>query len=234
VAADRAGTLHFAWVASGNGINELHYQRRRAGSPPAPRDTVLDTSGSLLQGPSIACDDSGGVHLVFENWSAQSPTPDYRLWSPSHGWDYGATSLSKDEAPGVFPVALPFGLGDVTTLYLREDPSGLQLVQRLRQLGVPATASVPLAASPAAGGLAIAPNPVRAGARIGLSANAGGDRRFEIFDLAGRRIAEVPASTSGARLIAEVGSGVTSRWPGGVYFARVAGRAETRRFVVLR
>jgi len=234
VACDTSGTLHIAWIGAGSGISELHYQRRRASSAPAPQDTVLDHSGYLLQNASIACDDSGGVHLVYENWSTQASVPEYRLWSPTHGWDWGATDLPQNGAAAIFPAVLPWGPSNVTTLYLREDASELQLVERDRRLGVPTTAATPRTSLVDPPGFAIAPNPLRAGSRLGLAAVGDGNSRFEIFDIAGRRVAEIPGVQSGAHLVAEVGSATTSRWPGGVYFARLSGRPETRRFVVLR
>jgi len=235
-AIDPTGNLHVAWQVAGSAVNELHYQRRRADRPPSPPDTVLHSAGYLLQNPSIACDDSGGVHLVYENWGSQSPIPTYRLWAPTHGWDFGGTEISIDGSPGLFPTVLPHTTHDITSLYVRDDVSHLQLVQRTRQMGVTTTTAVgtpPAEAAPAA--LRLAPNPLRAGARL-VIAGVAGDReaRVEIFDLSGRRVADVPARPDGAALRAEIGPSITAGWTGGVYFARLRGERAARRFVVLR
>ena len=233
-AVDPAGALHVAWQVASTGVNELHYQRRPRTTPPSPPDTVLESSGYLLQNPWIACDDSGGVHLAYEDWGSQYPVPSYRLWSPGHGWDYGGTSIPEDASAGLYPVVLPHSTHDLTVLYLKESANDLQLVQRTRQMGVSGTADVPTPPPLAFRGLELGPNPLRAGSRLTLWDSRTDGDHFEIFDLAGRRIAEAPLHRDGDRLRAEIDATTTARWPGGVYFARLSGHPETQRFVVLR
>ena len=236
-AVDGGGTVHIVWQVAVPGGNELHYQRRPAKTPPAPRDTVLDSAGYLLQNPSVACDDSGGVHVVYENWNAPSSIPNYRLWSPSHGWDFGGTEIPAVlGATGILPTVLPRAPGDVSVLYLREQVEDLQLVERARLLDdtPPITAVPDVPASALDPGWRLAPNPLRAGSRLLLSEPAAADGRFEIFDLAGRRVASVDAHAEAGTARAEVDAAVTARWAGGIYFARLSGRRESHRFVVLR
>lgn len=236
-AVDTAGTLHVAWQAAISGANELHYQRRLLRKSPAPLDTVLGSVGYILQNPSIACDDSGGVHLAFENWGTQSPVPNYRVWSPSHGWDFAATDVPAAlGGHGILPIVLPNGPAEVTVLYLREEGDDLQLVERTRRLaGVPAITAVPgLRPATLDGEWRLGPNPLRAGSRLLLTEPATRAGRIEIFDLAGRRIAAVDARVDGGFAHAEIAGSETAGWAGGIYFARVAGRPASHRFVVLR
>lgn len=230
-AIDPSGALHVAWLQVVSGVTELHYQRRRLTQSPSPRDTVLD-SGSSLQNPSIASDDSGGVHLTYENWSTQLPAPRYQMWTAAHGWDFASTLISESGAPGILPVALPHSTHDVTMIYTREDGSDLQLVQRTRRLGVSATTGAPLAAAPSLGGWHLGPNPLRAGHTLELAAR-GDAGRFEVFDLAGRRVATVEGRVDGELVRGEIAPSVTASWSRGMYFARFSGERESRRFVVL-
>ena len=231
-AVDAAGDLHVAWQVAGSGLNELHYQRRRATLSPAPRDTLLDASGYLLQNPAVACDDSGGVHLSYENWASQVPVPSYRLWTPARGWDVRSTHLTQGGEGGNHPVSLPHSTHDVTVLFTRESEFDLQLVERRRRLGVSATTSAPPPAV-AVSAWQLAPNPLRAGAALRLAA-IGEAAEFEIFDLGGRRMAVIRSETEGPWRRAFVPPALTAEWPGGVYFARLRGAATTQRFVVLR
>jgi len=233
LAVDAQGNLHVAWQVAGSGLNELHYQRRRATLAPAPRDTTLDVSGHLLQNPQLACDDSGGVHLVYENWGAERGVPNYRLFTPARGWDFGGTDLTTEGFSGLYPAVLPHAPGDVTALFLEDSGSDLALVERRRRLGGSLTVSAPGAAPAPAGEWRLAPNPLRAGGALELAV-VGDGAVFEIFDLGGRRMTQVPARAEGPRRHALVSSQVTSAWPGGVYFARLQGGTATRRFVVLR
>ncbi|MEO5616498.1 MAG: M6 family metalloprotease domain-containing protein [Candidatus Eisenbacteria bacterium] len=233
LAVDGAGDLHVAWQVAGSGLNELHYQRRRAGLIPAPRDTMLDASGYLLQNPSITCDDSGGVHLIYENWGTQVPVPSYRLWTAARGWDAGGTALTTPGEGGIYPVALPHSTSDVTTLFTRETGFDLQLVERRRRLGIAPTLAAPPTAPPGMPGWQLAPNPLRAGAVLRLAARGAGTA-FEIFDLGGRRMAEVPCTAEGGWRRASIPAALTAGWPGGVYFVRLRGGGASLRFVVLR
>lgn len=236
-AVDSAGTLHVVWQATIEGNNELHYQRRLKKQPPAPRDTVLDSAGYLLQNPSIACDDSGGIHLAYENWATRLAIPRYRLWSPSHGWDFSSTDIpAVPGTNGVLPIVLPSRPTDVSVLYLREQGDDLQLVQRTRKLGgTPPIAAVPGLPPGATGeGWRLAPNPLRAGRRLLLTEPASRAGCFEIYDLAGRRVAAVDARLDGGFAHAEIAASVTAGWAGGIYFARASGHPESHRFVVLR
>ncbi len=233
MAADGAGDLHIVWQVAGSGVNELHYQRRRLSLPPAPRDTTLARSGYLLLNPSLACDDSGAVHVMYENWGSQIPVPHYRLWTPARGWDLGGTTLVAGGEGGIFPAVLPHSPGDVTALYIRQDGPELQVTERRRRLGASATLSSPPGAPAAPAGWRLAPNPLRAGGALSLGA-AGEGTAFEIYDLSGRRVAEVDAVARGSWREARLPAGATAGWAGGVYFARLRGGGAAARFVVLR
>src|SRR6185503_926047 len=48
-AIDSRGALHLAWLASGPGVNEIHYQRRFRFGGISIADTVIESRGELIQ-----------------------------------------------------------------------------------------------------------------------------------------------------------------------------------------
>jgi len=234
IAVDGAGNLHTLWQVGGSSINELHYQRRRAGSSPAPQDTLLGTTNGLLQGLSAACDDSLDIHLAYEDWSGPVPKVCYKRYTPAGGWEFGGTNISTTSVVSTQPIVLPHAPGDITMLYVSTDGESYTLDERRRVYGSSGTTSIPVAPT-LASGFDVGPNPLRAGSAIRFSgpASASSDR-LEVFDLAGRRVASVPVRIALGRFEAEVNGAMTRSWGDGVYFATLRGGREKARFVVLR
>ena len=81
--------------------------------------------------------------------------------------------------------------------------------------------------------LRLAPNPLRSGQSLRLESQGDGDR-FEIFDLSGRHMADIPAQSENGRRIATVPASITAAWTDGIYFARLRGGRTEARIVVLR
>ena len=92
-------------------------------------------------------------------------------------------------------------------------------------------------APPLARGLTLSPNPARAGARVRLTSGASGIATYEIYDLAGRRQARLPADATGAAEWDTRGRDGRPSAPG-VYFARALQRdgslGEARRLALVR
>lgn len=233
-AVDREGSLHCVWQVSGAGISELHYQIRYQSNAPYLSDTLLESStGSLVQNPSVACDDSGGVHVAYEDWSGALPVVRYKLHTPQRGWDVVGADLCPAGEGATRPMVLPHGPGDVTVLQIGESNDQFSLVERRRMMGTNGTTSVPVAIA-LDGTLRAGPNPLRAGGTLRVSGSVSGEPdRLEVYDLAGRRVASVPTIFSARGFTATLDAGLTSRWADGVYFARLRGQPRSVRFVVI-
>jgi hypothetical protein len=233
-ALDSAGTLHTVWQVGGGPLNELHYQRRPKNTAPAPADTTIETAGNLLQHPAVACDDSMGVHLVYEDWGESLPRARYKLRSPTRGWEVVSTDLTVPGEGAIQPIPLPQSPYDVTNLFVSQNFSDSRLAEHRRLLGSPGTASVPTPA-PGLPFLRLGPNPLPPGASLSLSGETAAPAPWvDVFDVAGRRVATMATRVSGKQFSARFGSELTSTWSAGVYFATLRGSRQSARFVVLR
>jgi hypothetical protein len=233
-AFDRLGTLHTVWQVSGAGISELHYQPRPQYSPLSLPDTLLESSGVLVQNPAVACDDSMGVHVVYEDWSGALPVVRYKLKDPSLGWDVVGTVLAPAGEGALQPAILPQGPGNATVLESAQIDGDFGLVERRRVMGTSPTSEAPLPVLPGLA-LRLGPNPLRAGSTLRVTGRIPAAAGWlDVFDLAGRRVAAVPTIVAGGVFSATVDALLTARWPSGVYFARPRGLDRSARFVVIR
>lgn len=239
---DAAGTLYAVWQVSGPGINEIRFQRRPATlDAPSPRDTVIESYGGPVQNPTIRLDPQGGLHIAYA--AANSPSDPlqarYKRWHPTLGWDIRGTSVTRAADGNVVRVAaVPESPGKVTVLVNAFPQGEPELLERRRTTDLPTPLATPPAPPPRrALALSLGPNPLPPGRTLELrySGPVGGATVVEVYDLAGRRVLEVPLEgTPGARA-ARVGPALTRAWPSGVYFARVRGTREAAtRLVVLR
>jgi len=234
IAVDGAGNLHTLWQVGGSSINELHYQRRRAGGTPAPQDTLLGTANGVLQALTAAADDSLDIHLAYEDWSGPTAKVCYKRWTPTGGWEFGGSNVSQPNVISTQPLVLPHGPGDVTVLYVSTDGEDYTLEERRRLFGATGNTSVPVVPSILAG-IRVGPNPLHAGSTVRFSgAVSPWDDRLDVFDVAGRRLASVPVRTAAGRFEAVLDGSATRSWRDGVYFAALRGSGERTRFVVLR
>ena len=228
---DSGGVLHSVWQVATGGGDELHYQRRQPAGRPSQRDTTIEALGSGQQNPTLALDPLGGVHLAYERRFDAGQRVLYKHWRPDIGWDHRGTEISDDTDLNTTSVELlPTSWGNVTVLWTGSDGSTTSLRQRERSLDGEAVTSAPPAG--VVPGLTLGPNPLRAGDMLvcaGARLSAGDV--LELFDAAGRRVAEATTSGDGrARITREATRGLAS----GLYFARVRGRDVHGRVVVLR
>jgi immune inhibitor A len=248
VIMDAAGTLHSVWLVSGAGLNEIHYQRRPASGNPAPADTTLEVDGGLIQGPRLAADPEGGIHLVYQSPSVQASQIRYKRWRPGRGWDQRSTevtlpAMGNAQRPGVAPVSP----GVVSVLYAGYAGGQPQFMERRRVTDLPGALDIAIPPSVAAR-LVLGPNPLRAGQplRMSWAGNAPGpNAAVDFFDLSGRLVATARlapgASASGPASPGVIGFGgslapaASDGWSSGVYFGRVRGsRQPATRLVFLR
>lgn len=237
---DAAGNLHFAWLCIGPAVSEIHYQFRPA-SPDTLGigDLLLESRGEPMAGIVLGAGADLSIHLVFEATRSGITQIRYRRMSPGEGWDLNSTEISlPSDGTAKRPVVFPRPEGDVSvgyTLYpVTGDP---QLMIRHRVLnGTPEspTTSVPFASS---SGIHIGPNPLRAGGVLriewsGVVASPPGP--VEVFDIAGRRVASLPWSSSGTGWSARADGALTRSWATGVYFARTGATGASTRIVVIR
>ncbi len=232
LAVEDDGTAHVVWQQSASGVSELHYMTRPVTGSFSPRDTILESSALPLQNPAIAFDPLGGLHVAFERATASGSEACYRRKVPGRGWDFRSTVVSDGFTGSVMRVAvLPVSNGGVSVLYTAFDGSYHEMARRRRADG-DAAADVPELAPLPASVLTAGPSPLRPGQSFrvwGLSLAPG--ERVELFDAAGRRVAETRAEDGSGR--ATFAGGSTARLSPGLYFVR-AGRAATARLVVLR
>ncbi len=233
VVADSAGTAHVVWQQSAPGASELHYMSRPATGSFAPRDTVLESSSSTLQNPSLTLDVFGNLHLAFERDTPGGMQVRYRRFARGRGWDFRSTDISDPAAGNASRTSvLAVTNGGVSVLYTNYGASGFQQMSRRRRLDGNAVLGVPPPAPAPAASLALGPNPLRAGTGLLLSGAAiAPAARVELFDASGRRVATTIAAASGGR--AEFPRALTGALPPGLYFVR-AGRTAHARLVVLR
>ena len=240
------GELHAVWEESSAGLNELLYQRRVGFGLPIPTGEVLVSSGLAIQHPRLVDGADGVIHLVYETANPPTEGVRYRRWRPGRGWDAMSTDiLSPSILGGARPVALPQPGGDVTVVFIGEQDQRSRLVVR-RRVPLPRVSDAPgpapaPAPSIAASGLALGPNPLRAGQTLrawtitAAGAPGSGSPMLDVFDASGRRVAAVATLRVGSRLEARVPGGSTSSWPAGMYFARLRGsRSERARITVVR
>ncbi len=126
------------------------------------------------------------------------------------------------------PALVARGLDDVTVVWLADASTAPVPRTRTRGGGGGVTGAPRQARGPAVA-LAVAPNPLRAGAAFALRGADAGEV-VEFFDASGRRLATLHAGADG-RLVVDRAS--TRPWPSGLVFARTARTARTARFVVL-
>jgi immune inhibitor A len=236
--ADRRGTLHIVWQTSGPGRSEIHYQRRPRGAAVAQWDSLLDAEGYVLQNPSITADSADGLHIVYEALPAGIAEVRYLQSRPGVGWDAVSTRVTDvQDGTASRPVALPASDREVAIAYNQFTDDGTRIRMRRRVVGATAlTAAVPI--EPTGTFLRCGPNPLRAGAPLELIWNGVGPverPRVELFDLAGRRVAEAPLIPAGRGWRAHLSGERTRALAAGVLFARVPGAPQaTVRLVVVR
>jgi len=231
VEVDDDGTAHVVWQQNSPGASELHYMKRPATGAFTPRDTVLEASAETLQNPCIAMDQLGGIHLIFERGTATGIQLRYRRFVPGRGWDFRSTDVSDvGQGSASRGAVLAVTPGGVSILYTSYAGIAYEQLSRRRRLDGGAVADVPVATRHVTA-LAIGPNPLPAGQDLLVAGPAiAPEARVELFDAAGRRIAETVAGPAGGR--ASFGRGVTGALPAGLYFVRAGGDARARLVVV--
>lgn len=231
VVVDADGTAHVVWQQSSPGASELHYMKRPATGTFSPRDTVIEASAENLQNPSLALDQLGGLHLLFERGTANGVQMRYRRFVPGRGWDFRSTDVSEVEQGSASRGAvLAVSPGGVSILYTSYAGVSYQQFSRRRRLDGGAVADVPIAPRTVPG-LALGPNPLLAGRDLIVSGpSLAPSARVEMFDAAGRRVAATVAEPSGGR--AAFDRGVTGSLPAGLYFVRAEQGARARLVVV--
>ena len=225
---DANGTLHVVWQQSGSGLSEVHYQQRFANSPPAPRDTIIESIADQLQNPRIAVDLLGGLHMSYERITAIGTQLRYKRWRPVFGWDYRGTEISATGDGSISHAdVLPISNGAVSLVYTGFDGERERLVERVRALDQLVAAAPPPV--PARATLVrMGPSPLRAGEPLTVSGATLGEAFVELFDASGRRLAITRAQNGRARFGAEV----TRMLAPGLYLTRVRGAASGRLVVI--
>ncbi|MCC6652530.1 MAG: M6 family metalloprotease domain-containing protein [Candidatus Eisenbacteria bacterium] len=224
--------FHIVWQQQTSGVSEIHHQRRPRLGPPSPRDTTIERSPDALQSPSVATDQLGGIHLVFERTTASAQVLRYKRWQAGRGWDFVATDVSdplrESIARGSLVAVSP---GGVSVNYVSSDGISDQMFSRRRRLDGFAAADVPESVRPA-DATALSPNPARAGSALLLR-----DPRVspgdvtDLLDAAGRRVASVRAERAGEVRFTPA---ATRELPAGLYFARSRATGRAARLVVIR
>jgi immune inhibitor A len=242
--AESDGSIHSLWIESGTSSSEIHYQLRRAFGGYAPEDTTLETSSSTLARARIARDASGTLHVVFERSVNGVTQIRYRRRRPAQGWEAGSTDVTAVEnGAATQPAVLPSASGNVLVLFRGYQGTSPRFMERQRLDDLPAILAVSGPAPPVPTRGRSFPNPVRAGQAVELRWSPDAGRRaggptpdaFEIYDLGGRRIADVGLESDGPLLIGRLPSGLTRNWPAGVYFVRPRGSiGPAHRLVILR
>jgi immune inhibitor A len=233
------GALHATWLEIAPAATRIRYQRRPAGGPPDPANELVVSHGSAIENPALALDPQGGVHLAYERQVGGTFQVRYQRRREGHGWDLVGTNVTRPEdGNAAFPAVFPTSPGSVTLAYTTHPGVDFRMVTRRRVLDAPdPIASV----GPTHGGprpLLIRPNPVRAGHSVvlhveGVSAAAGA--MVDVYDLSGRRVAEIRLEGVNDQRFAWIGGDRTSDWAAGVYFARVRDvKGLATRLVVLR
>ena len=232
---DTSGALHSVWLSTGDGPAQLHYQRRTRSGLPTPRDTVIEAGGDAIQGPRLAVDLLGGVHVAFERSNLGGSEVRYLRWQPGEGWDQYPTRASEvGEALAARPELGAVTPGIVDVVYTTFE-DGIERVRvrsrRVEGEGVleaPSAPAVPTALTP----LRASPHPLRAGQvlEVRSAALATGDA-VELLDAGGRRVAAAYATVPG---LARIAGAQTRSLAPGIYFVRRAGARGSARVVVLR
>ncbi len=245
---DAAGTLHVVWLVSGGGINQIHYQRRPVSGIPAPADTTIELDAGVVQGPRLAADAQGGIHLVYQNLLALVNQVRYKRWRPSRGWDQRSTEITLPAAGSAQrPTVAPSGLGVVSVLYTGYPDALPHFMVRERVTDLPGVLEIAIP-EPVASALRLGPNPLRRGQPLQIrwsGSLAGPGAQADFFDVTGRLVATMPLARGasvadrGRGEIATFGGslapGVSASWSSGVYFGRVRGsRQPAARLVFLR
>jgi immune inhibitor A len=226
---DRSGNVHFVWQQLATGACELHYQSYSTGNVVNVYDTVLVSSSSTVQNPSLWADPTGALHLVFERATNGGQLVQYKRWRVSRGWDYPSTDVSntaEGSAGRISVVAV--SPGDVSVSYASSSSGHTQERTRRRRLD-----AVPLAVEPGAPAtphrvaLQVAPNPLRAGRELLVRMpNVAG--RVELFDAGGRRVASSLSIGGFARFT----PAQTRDLEPGLYFAALQGGGSGRLVVI--
>lgn len=231
---DSSGTLHALWNVSGPGVNEIRYHRRGAGTPV---EDVLESLPAPLESMTLEVDGQGSVHVAYSVSTGSDLLLRYKRHWPGDGWDTESTDLSfPAQTSGSQPRVLPLRDGNVDIAYTGRTATTRFMV-RSRVLAPPPTLATRDGAPRLVPDVHVSPNPAPAGAALEMWAGAvpRASAGIDVFDAAGRRILTIPLRWEDARAFAFLDRGVTSRWPNGVYFARLRdSRAPARRFVVVR
>lgn len=238
---DRNGDLYVVWQTSGPGSNQIHLQRRSPNSSatPSPIDSIVDSRGYLVQNPVVAVDTALTVHIAYELYPTSAAEIRYLRGSLAEGWDAVPTRVDPAASgSATHPQLLPASKDELNVAFLEYLPDGPRAMIRRRFLGD--AGGLSSVASPPArvdGRLRAGPNPLRAGRPLSLwygAAHLPGRPVVEIFDLAGRRLAETPLFEGADGFTATVPASATRLWTTGVCFARVAGAPlETVRLIVI-
>lgn len=228
------GRLHSLWRTGEASGNEIHYQVRGRGTS---ADTVLVQRGESIQDFGIVASSDGGLHLILEAAASGSSQILYKEWRSNGGWDIGSTEMTRvGDATATRPVFLPLRPGAGTVLYVAYPAAGPALFERDRGLWQQPLAAVPEAAPDAHGEFRAGPNPLCAGKPllVRLEGRAPLERRLDVYDLAGRRVATAELHAQNGVWSAEIPASTTESWPNGMYFARAAGGRIAARVVVVR
>jgi hypothetical protein len=192
----------------------------------------------LARGPE------GTLHVVFEKARGEMMQVHYRAWRPGRGWDAVSTDLTDfDDTGTTRPQPLPIG-PDLVVVYNQYGNDGARFMVHRRQIGpslaveLPREPQVTPRVPSYRPNLRFGPSPLRAGSELQLEIEAGAGSappRVDVFDLAGRRLAEIALRRVDDRWAGRVAGEITRHWSSGVYFARVRDRQTTpARIVVLR
>ncbi len=236
---ESSGAMHVVWLEEGSGVGQMHYQCRRATGEFAPRDTTLVAGGNTLTNARLARDPQGGLHVAFERIVNGLSHVRYRRLHPVRGWDARSTDVSdlgtlSARQPEIFPTA-----PDQVAVVYRTAPAGVpRLMERRRVSDYPPALAVPPAHPGPVAAVELLPNPARAGEEVQLIwLDPAGSvvTPFDVYDLAGRRVASVEALSQGPALRGRLPAGLTRAWAAGMYFVRPRDRAvPATRLVVLR
>ena len=233
-------TLHTIWQEVGNGDATLHYQKRwSTGNASLPDTTIEMASGGIL-GPTLALDREGGLHVAYETTKNGTQEIRYKNWTLSHHWDFVSTEVTRESDGGARqPRVVATAPQQLTVLFTGYPAGQPRFMTRDRRLGPTLITAAPQPAPEIESGLALGPNPLRAGGALELRWS--GDARtlaagpmVDLFDVSGRRLAALPLAGTGTTRFARISSSTTATWPAGLYFARLRGSGAATRLVVLR
>lgn len=232
---DASSALHSVWLSTGDGPAQLHYQRRTRSGLPSPRDTVIEAGGDAIQGPRLAVDLLGGVHVAFERSNLGGTEVRYLRWRPGEGWDQYPTRASEISEPlAARPELGAVTPGGVDVVYTTFEDGVERVRVRSRRVEGEGVLDAPAGPRPSASltPLRASPHPLHAGQALEVrSAALSVGEAIELLDAGGRRMSAAYATAPG---LARFGSTATGALAPGIYFVRRVGARGSARVVVLR